>query len=140
MKLPSFLRIFKTDFEPDDQPLIEKLGDLLNTAIESVYQALNKNISISENLLATVADVDVIVNDSGIPITAATFVLDISTRVQGLTVINAAFVPASAADGVVYPSGGINITWSQNKKNIQLNQVTGLPANKRFRLRIIAFG
>lgn len=135
MKLPSFRRLFKTDFSQEEQPLVEKLSGSLNNGIEVLYDALNNKISIRDNLQCTVKDVDVQVDSSGNPLGTTGFQLNNSNKVEGISVIRA----DNLTNSVTYPTNTPFISFTQNTSSIIINNVTGLQPNNIYRLRVIAW-
>jgi len=136
MKISGFKRLFSTDFDQKDQELVDKLSGVLNIGIETVYEALDKRVSLNDNIDCTVKEVDVTVGADGIPLNTTTFVLDDKTRsVQGLQVIKT----DNRTSAGVFPTGGVHITWQQVQSGIQILHVTGLPARNRFTIRVVAY-
>lgn len=136
MKLQSFRRLFKQDFEEQYQKLVDQLSGSLNYGIETLYEALNKNVSLKDNVRCTVKDISVKVDANGNPSESTTFTLDIQGQVIGTQVIYA----INTTNSSIYPSGGIFVSYAQTTTGILINNITGLPANQTFTLRIVAYG
>jgi hypothetical protein len=137
MKLPSIKRIDKQNFDPKDKDLIEKLGFTLNNDLEVVFNGLNRNISLKDNVLCTVKDVQIIVDSDGIPQNTASFQLDIQNmRILGCQVVKAINLKNSTG----YVTGAPFITFSQASNIININHITGLRAGQTYNLTIIAWG
>lgn len=139
MKLPNFKKLFKQDYAKEYQELVDKLAESLNGGIETLYGALNKKLSLGDNLACIIKDVDIIVNSSGEPTTSTGFAIDTNQRVQILEVGRADNLTNTAS----YPTGGIFITWTQGTNlttnAIIINHVTGLITGNKYRLRIVAW-
>lgn len=135
MRLPLFKRIFKSDYTPEQQGLIEKLSSSINIGMELIYDALNKKLTLIDNIASTVRDVVITSNVSGVPLTTTQFSLDLTTQVMGVQVIRAENLTNSS----IYPSSGVFITYSQSGNNIIINHITGLQANNQYRLKVIAW-
>lgn len=136
MRLPNLRRIYTQDFPAEFNELITKLSGVLNINFEVLFQALNKRISIQDNIDGFVKDVSVTVGSNGVPTLSTIFTLDDKTRnIIGLEVIRAENLTNSA----VYPTGGVFITWQQVQTGIQIQHVTGLPAGNVFSLRIVGY-
>jgi hypothetical protein len=135
MKLPSFRRILKTDYAEEYRGLIETLSYSINGGIEVIYQAFNKAISLRENIACTVRDIDVIVDSTGAPKTRLTFSLDTSNRILGITVLNA----FNTKTPTILPTSGVFISFTQENRNIIVNNIKGLPADQPFTLTVVAF-
>jgi len=107
----------------------------LNNGIEVLYNALNKEITLRDNIKCTVRDITVVVDANGTPRQNSTFLLDTSGRVEGCIVISALNVTNSS----VYPTGGIFLSFTQNTTSVIINNITGLQPNQSYSLRIVAF-
>lgn len=136
MILQGFRRLFKQDYPQESQKLVDQLSNSLNIGIETLYTCLNKNASLKDNIKCTVKDVPVIVNASGNPTTATSFSLDISGQIIGTQVIYA----INTSNSAIYPTGGIFLSFAQNTNGILITNITGLPANQPFTIRIVAYG
>ena len=136
MKLPSLRRIYTPDFPQEYTQLVDRLAGVLNINYQVLFDALNKKVSIRDNIDCIVKDVQVTVNASGVPVQTTIFGLDDKTRsLVGIEVIKSDNLTNSG----VFPTGGIFITWSQVQTGVQIQHVTGLPANNTFSLRIIGY-
>lgn len=136
MKLPNFRRLIKTDFPQNEQNLVEKIASSLNYGLEVVYEALNNKISLQDNILCTVKDLQITVNASGIPIVQTSFRPTFPGTVIGLQVIKA----DNLTNTNTYPSSGISVSFVQTDTGILINHITGLQANNTYQLRIVAYG
>lgn len=136
MKLPNLRRLFTQDFPAEYQSLINTLSGVLNINQQLVYDALNKKISLSDNIDCIFKDFNVTVNASGIPVSSTIFTLDDKTRnLQGIEVVRASNLTNSS----IYPTGAPFLTWQQVQTGIQIQHVTGLPAGNTFNLKIIGW-
>lgn len=136
MKLPSYRRLYKQDFNAEDQALIERLSGSLNINIEVLYDALNKKVSLEDNLFASVRTFNVTVNANGLPITPTSFQIDKLGTIKGLIILNANNITNSN----IYPLSGIFITYEQRGQQIIVKHVTGLPADNTFTITVAAMG
>jgi hypothetical protein len=137
MKFPNFKRIFKQDFKPEEQPLIEKLSVSINSGFEMLFEAMNRKISFRDNILCTIKDVDVTVDSDGTPLQTVGITLDTSNatnRVDGVMVIKADNLTSPGT----YPTTAPFISYQQNTNTILFNNITGLAANQKYRLRVLA--
>jgi hypothetical protein len=136
IKLPNLRRIFTQDFPKEYAQLVNALAGVLNINQQVVYDALNKRISLADNIDCIVKDFNVTVNASGIPNSTTIFTLDDKSRnLQGIEVINATNLTNSS----VYPTGAPFVTWQQVQSGIQIQHVTGLPAGNTFSLKVIGW-
>lgn len=131
MKLPTFKRLNKTDFQKEFQSLVEALSFSINIGIESVYTALNRNITFSDNIASTVYTFSVEVDSDGIPKSNINFNVA-TTRTLGIIVVSA------RTSGSSLPTSTPFCSFEQNNKTISINYIKGLPADQVFTLTIIA--
>lgn len=138
MRLPTFRRIFKTDYPEEQQSLVEKLSVTINDGFEQLYNAFTRNISVRDNIFCTVKNVEITVDSTGRPLNQsnAGFKLDTVGTITGISVVRA----TNLTNSIVYPTGGVFISYSQDTGNISILNVAGLPANNKFQLVIIAWG
>lgn len=135
MKLPSFKRLIKSDYKPEFQALIELLSFSINNGIEVLYQALNRSVSLKDNIACTVKDVIIEVDSSGVPKSRTSFGLDTSGRVIGVVVLNA----VASKNPLLTPTSGVFVSFSQENRTVTINSVVGLPSDQQFTLTLVAF-
>jgi hypothetical protein len=135
MKLPNFRRILKTDYAEEYRDLIETLSFSINNGIEVLYQALNKAVTLRENVACTVKEVDVIVDSNGAPKSRLSFPLDTSNRILGVTVLNV----INTKNPSIIPSSGVFVYFIQENKNLIISYIKGLPADQPFTVTLVAF-
>lgn len=131
MKLPNFKRLNKSDFKQDFQELIDGLSFSLNSGIESVYEALNRKLTFTDNFSSTIYNGVVNVDSDGKLKSTVTFNVS-SSNVMGLFVISA------KTNGSSLPTGTPFCVFEQNNKTIKVNYIRGFPANQDFTVTIIA--
>jgi hypothetical protein len=134
MKLPSYRRIIKTDYAEDYQELVEKLAVSVNNGFDTLYDALNKKLTFSENISSTMTDILVSVETDGAPIKKQTqFKLDVSQKsIQGLLVINC--YEEKTGDP---PLSAPFISFVKNENNILIKKITGLKANTSYVIKVL---
>lgn len=135
MKLGNFKRIFKTDYATEVQATIEKLALTINNGFESLYNAMAKGISLSDNIACTVKKVTVKVDSSGSPLSTLSFSLDVKGQIKGISVIRADNLTNSST----YPTSTPFITFTQNDTIVTITNIVGLPANNNFEITLIAW-
>ena len=135
-RLPNFKRLYKNDYDPDNQSFIEKLSFPINIGFELLYDALNNKLTREDNLLANVVEVTVSVNANGVPTTTSSFGITNITKAQGIVVERATNITNPA----VYPTSGVFLTWTQSRNTITIQHIAGLPANNQFQLRMAVYG
>jgi hypothetical protein len=134
-KLPNYKRIITSDFEKEDQEMIEQLGRSVNDAFNQVYFTLNGRVDLTNNLFCTVRVVDVVVDSNGIPVSRTTVSLNNTQPVIGCIVLQA----TNQTNTAIYPSGAPFVSFTQLDQALLINHITGLQPNNRYTLRIVAF-
>lgn len=136
MKLPSFKRLNKTDFKDEYNDLIDGISFTINSAIESINEALNSNVSLKDNVACTVKDIQVVVKDStGVLTTKTTVKLNSKdSQVLGVTVINA----TSLSDNSI-PDSGVFLKYAQNGSTVDFTHARGLSVGVKYQLRVVIY-
>jgi hypothetical protein len=134
-RLKSYKRIITSDYKKEDQEVVEQLGDTLNDAFGDIYYALNGRVELNTNISCSVRLVDVIVDSAGVPVSRILMGLNGILPVIGCQVIQA----INQTNSNVYPTGAPFITYTQLDQAILINHITGLQANMRYTLRIVAY-
>lgn len=134
-KLASYKRIITNDFKKEDREFVEQMAGPINDSFSEVYFAMNGRLSLTENLYCSVKVIDITVDANGIPVNQSTFTVDKPTPVIGITVIQA----INQSNSSVFPTGQPFISFTPISTGILINHVTGLQANQRYTLRLIAW-
>lgn len=135
MRLPSWKQIISTDYAKQFQSLVAQLSLSINNGVNVLYNALNNNLTIRDNFLATVVDVLVTVDANGKPTQATAFKLNTTTNIDFVLVGRVTNQTNSAS----YPPGGVMISGVQANNIFNINNVTGLAPGQQYSLRVIAF-
>lgn len=134
MKLPSFKRLFDRDFPAEFKQLISQLGLTVNSGFDSIYNALNNNLTFADNFNGTISTFDVAVNASGIPVKVPSFTLSTNqTNVTGLLLLNV----NSKGTTTVYPTSGVTITFTKESNKIYIQHITGLTVGTTYTISVI---
>lgn len=134
MKLPTYKRIYTTDYEKEQQPLVDAISFPINSGFESLYDLSNNKISFVDNIASTVSNIQITVDAQGIPIKSTVYPLKLSTSVLGTFVVSAV---NSSTISTIYPTSAPFITGVKNQNNFIIQHITGLPANVPFNLTVI---
>lgn len=125
--------MFTNDYKKEYQELVQQLSDSLNTGIETLYFLGNKKISLRDNILCSVKDVEFIVNSSGTPTSSINVGFDVTGKVEGVEVIRA----DNLTNSTIYPTNAPFISFQQTTTSIIINNITGLAAGYKWRVRVI---
>lgn len=134
-KLTSYKRINTSDFDEENQKLIEKLAAPINYSFNELYFALNGRLDIRSNFASGFKEFDVIVDSTGRPINTTIISLNAGGQVLGISVISA----VNQSNTAVYPTGQPFISYTQVENGVLINNITGLQADNRYTLRVIAW-
>lgn len=135
MKLPSYRRIYKTDYAEDYQALVEKLAVSINYGFDTLYDALNQKLNFQDNIASTITDFTVKVDENGKPTQKTQFKLNSSqSTVQGIIVLNC----YGANNPDILPTSGVFISFEKNEKLVNINNIKGLLPNVLYYIKLLA--
>lgn len=134
MKLPNFRRIFKQDYKPEDQALVDQLSYTINTGFDPVYEALNNRLTFSENFRSTLVSLNVVVDATGAPRASTTFKLAFTDAVIGVQVLKA----SNSTNTRTYPTGAPFISFRQSGQVLEILNITGLTAGDTWNITLVA--
>jgi hypothetical protein len=135
MKLPSYRRIYKTDYAEEYQSLVEKLAVSINYGFDTLYDALNQKLNFQDNFSATIAEFNVTVDTSGTPTQLTQFKLSAAqTSVQGVLVLNC----YGAKNPDTLPTSGVFVSFNKNENYVNINNIKGLTPNVLYTIKLLA--
>lgn len=135
MLLPSWKNIISTDYAKQFQSLVAQLSLSLNNGVSVLYNALNNNLTIRDNFLATVSDVTVTVGANGVPTQTAAIKLNTTTPIDFVLVGMATNLTSSST----YLLGAPFVSGTQSGNIYTITNVTGLTPNQNWKLRVIIY-
>lgn len=127
-------RLIREDFNKDDRDLVDKIASILNPALEQIVIILNKGLAMSD-LNTQEKDIELTVDASGFPLNNTSFKYELKSKCRMVMVGRAQAINVNG----VYPTGGHSVSFTENGGQITINHITGLPANQKFLLRVIAY-
>ncbi len=137
MKLQGFKRLNKTDYEQEQQELIDKLSNIVNQ-MEGLYSSLDRKLTLKENALCDYKELSIqhtsdgaIRNANVLPVTFLK-----SNRVIGIQVLDA----RCTSNTSLYPVAGVFISYDVKENGILITNVAGLPDNSTFTLTFVIHG
>lgn len=134
MRIPSLRRIFSNDFKPEMKQFVDQIGILLNGNFEPLYNALNNNLTFSDNFNATVTTVQVTVGADGTPLQPSSFKLSSNQKtVSGGLVIDA----FGTNDPNILPTSAPFVSLIQSGDFVTIRNVKGLIPEANFTLKIV---
>lgn len=133
-KLKSYNRIISDDYDPEQQPLVEKMGAQINRAFDPVYSALSNRLTFEDNFLCTVREVELTVGTNGVPINRTSVSLDNTLPVRSVQVL----AMTNRTNAAAFPTGAPFVTYTQNGNVLFIEHITGLVPNNRYNIRLLA--
>lgn len=131
-RIPDLKRIVKEDYPSEFRPLIERLAFPLNSHMEQVRSAFNKNINF-ENLAQELKTINFTTGDNGQPITAVSFRSDINTRIQGIIPVRVIITSNNTAFATQLPI----ISWTQENNIVSIQNIGGLSPRTGYSLTLL---
>jgi hypothetical protein len=135
MKIQGFKRIIIEDFDEKDRGLVSKLAFAINVFAEDITAALNKNLTIEDNLNIIKKDITVTVNNQGVPITPVIISTGLRKACAGIQVIKA----INQTSPTTYPTSCPFISFTDNGGLVTVSKITGLQADNKYSLRLILY-
>lgn len=133
MKLPTIKKILREDLK-DAPSWVSGIIDPINSFMESVYIALNRNITFSENISSFVKEITY-KTPASYPsgVDNVSFMNELKTQATGVVAVQvfdrATYVPRSIQ----------NISWVENVNGIVIYPIVGLEASKTYTIRLVVF-
>lgn len=134
MKLQSWRNLVKDNFPQKYYDLIDTLGFSLNPMMSQVLNALNKNLTIADNLNMQYKDITITVDATGKPISTTTYKSTLTGTTQGITVIKTDNLSSAGT----YPISAPFVSWSDNSGTVTITNISGLQANQKYQIRLLA--
>jgi hypothetical protein len=132
VRLPTSKKVLREDVKGAPS-WINPLIDTLNSFMETVYQAMNRNITFSENIGCVIKELTY-KTPSTYPtgVDEVEFTSTLKVRATGLMLMQ-------AYEKVLYtpPPGPVYIPWTENAGMIRIGTITGLEADKTYLIRIL---
>jgi len=138
MKLSGFKRINKEDFTEEDKAVAERVGYSINNFAQEVSTLVNKNITISDNLFQELITIEITpsVSNAAIPNTTIKFKNSLKNAIKGISVINV----ENLTNTTTYPTGAVQIFFSENNNIITVNRITSLLSSNKYRITLLTYG
>lgn len=134
MRLPSQKKILREDVK-DAPNWVSGIIDPVNSFMENVYQSLNKNITLQDNIASAVKEISYKTTSSyPSPQELVTFQNTLRTSPIGIMVMQAydkaTYTPAP---------GPVYVPWVNDNGTLTISTITGLEADKTYLVRLVIF-
>lgn len=121
-------KINVADFSKTNTADMQKLARSLNPFFDSIQQALNKGLTVSENLPFEYVTFEVTVDGAGVPLSSVKFPISLTAAVKGMDVINTSGGIPTACPFVLH---------TIDKNIVTVTHVLGIPANTKFKITVM---
>lgn len=134
MKLPAQRKILREDLK-DAPDWVGGIIDPVNGFMESTYQALNRNITLQDNVASFVKEFPY-KTPSAYPagVSPVRFQSTLKTKAIGVVLLQVveknSYIPAP---------GPVYIPWVEDAGNIEIHTITGLEPSKSYIVRVVVF-
>jgi hypothetical protein len=134
MRLPSNKKLLREDFN-QAPPWIDGLLVTLNSFMESVYTALNKNVTFGDNIASFVKELSYI-TPTTYPngVSNVSFLNQLKVKAIGVSVLQVYETQTYLA-----PPGPVYAPWIESEGSITVSAITGLEASKTYLIRLVVF-
>ena len=131
MKLPTQKKIIREDVKGAPE-WIDAVITPINSFMESVYNALNRNITFNENIAAFEKEIIYRTPTTYPVMDNVTFVNELRTRARGVMLMQ-------VVDRATYepPVGPVYVPWIEDNKGIVIKPIQGLVADKTYQVRLL---
>lgn len=131
MRLPAQKRILREDVK-DLPKSIGVIIDIFNSFAETVYQAMNRNITFSENVACFIKEITYKTTSLYPVMDDVQFTNELKTKAAGVMVMQAVeksnYTPAP---------GPVFVPWVESNGQILVSSITGLEASKTYTIRLL---
>lgn len=134
-RVPDIRRLDKSDFDKENQDLVDKLAFPLNSFMEQTRAAFQKNIDFV-NLNQEVILLSVIVDEIGTPVQKTQYKSTLNTKVLG----NVCIASVNTTTAGAFPNGQPFLTFAQDANIVTVTNIKGLVAGQRYTLTVLSIG
>lgn len=131
-KLPPVRRLLREDLK-DAPEWIDRLIQPINLFFESVYSALNRNLTLGDNVTAQIKNFTITAGAAATDNTFS-FLFSIATKPRGVLVISC------VQDEPVYTplTGAVTVpSWRVNGDQVVIESITGLTNTKKYSISVL---
>ena len=128
--LPDTRRLNREDFQ-DAPAWIDPMLVVLNAFMDSVYNIMNRNISLTQNLNIQIATINVETDSNG-DIKPVKLKTTVRGRVVGVSVIRAISTDTSSISPFV--------SFTQNENILTISNIASLNSNEKYKIILLVIG
>jgi|SRR5580693_1559287 hypothetical protein len=129
---PSIQRFYSDDYKEAPAWFKQTFLNTLNLFVFPTYNALNKNLTVGDNLNMGYVTIDVAGSSTPANNTAS-FLNPIQGNPTGVTVVNAQITGTATPS---FPTGSIQVFWTFDGTSINIGAITGLANSTTYALTL----
>jgi hypothetical protein len=131
--LPTVKSIRREDIGPEAPAWVDNLLGPLTTFMEAIYSALNRQLTLQENIACTIRDFSFTTSstyNTG-DFTAINFPSGLRTKPIGCMILQITNANASVI------TSAVSLSWEDLSGNIKINYVSGLANSNQYNMRLL---
>jgi len=130
--VPSIQRFYSDDYKAAPAWFKTNFLNTLNLFVFPTYNALNKNLTVSDNLNQAYTTISLTGNSTaGNNVTS--FLNPIQGNPTGVTVVNVQIVGTATQQ---YPTSPVQVFWTYNGSSIDIGAITGLTTGVEYQITL----
>lgn len=134
MRIDNVNQIRSEDYPEEYEDLLDQLGETINPFMQQVQELSDGRVDFP-NRVEVLRTIEITVDSNGNPVLNNRINAE-KTGVRGISVIRA----INLTNNTVFPTSHPFISFTPVGGDIiQINNITGLPANQRFRLTLVIY-
>lgn len=134
MRIDNVNQIRSEDYPEEYEDLLDQLGETINPFMQQVQELSDGRVDFP-NRVEVLRTIEITVDSNGNPVLNNKINAE-KTGVRGISVIRA----INLTNNTVFPTSHPFISFTPvGGDTIQINNITGLPANQRFRLTLVIY-
>lgn len=130
MKIPSLKKILREDLK-DAPEWVNGILVPVNQFMEYIYQAMNRNISDSDNISCQIKELTYITPSTYPTMDNVEFLSTLKVKATGVTLLQVV-----DKDTYLPPTSAVYVPWYENNGSIVILPITGLVASKIYTIRL----
>lgn len=134
MRLPTQKKILREDLK-DAPGWVSGIIDPINSFMENVYQSLNKNITLQDNVASNIKEITYR-TDSSYPSPQEVVTFQNTLRASPIGIV---LLQVYDKANYTPPPGPVYIPWVNDNGTITISTITGLEADKAYLVRMVVF-
>jgi len=133
MKIQSFKRIVKENLPEESQELAETIGSSVNIFAEDLLNALNKKLSVDDNLSMEYKELEFSVKPNGEPVNLLQYPSSLQDKIRAVSVVRV----ENLTNVSLFLLSAPFASFSASGRLITITHITGLIPNNRYKVTLL---